>query len=64
MRTLLEVQLDQLTHSVRSKELRWQKLQDCTIVSRWRHEAVQQCVSEELFEFAVKVLPFTSLHNH
>ena len=55
MRTLVEVQLDKLTHSIRTKPQWWQKVHDADIVHKWRAEAAEQGVPEPLFELGIKV---------
>jgi hypothetical protein len=55
MRTLLEVKLDTLTHSIRTKPRWWEKISDESILSKWRSEAAALDVSGELFDFAVQV---------
>ena len=55
MRTLLEVKLDGLTHSIRTKPQWWRKVHDEDIVSKGRAEAAEQSIPEELFEFAISV---------
>jgi hypothetical protein len=55
MRTLLEVKLDTLTHSIRTKPRWWEKISDDIILSKWRSEAAALDVSEELFDFALQV---------
>jgi Protein of unknown function (DUF4246) len=64
MRTLLEVKLDRLTHSIRTKPQWWHKVNDETILSKWRAEAAALDVSEELFRFAVQVWSCFSLRMH
>ena len=62
MRTLVEVQLDKLTHSIRTKPQWWQKVHDEDIVQKWRAEAAEQGVPEALFEFGIKVRHMLTAH--
>ena len=62
MRMLVEVQLDKLTHSIRTKPQWWQKVHESSIVQKWRAEAAEQGVPEALFQVGIKVRQILTTH--
>jgi hypothetical protein len=54
-RTVAERRLDLFTSAIRTKPAWWEKVNDESIVSKWRSEAAEQHIDASAFEFAMKV---------
>jgi hypothetical protein len=55
VRSVAERRLDLFTSAVRTKPAWWEKVNDESIVSKWRSEAAAQHMNASSFEFAMKV---------
>ena len=63
-KTKLEQRIDALTSALRAKPDWQRKCQDEAIVARWKSEALEQGLSEEMFSFALQVHISCSTYMH
>jgi hypothetical protein len=57
-KTLLEMQLMSLSASIRSKDKWYEKMEDATIVDKWKQEATQQGATQELIQYVLDELKY------